>query len=182
MATDPTTVRRAHEALLEQWRKAMDLVGPGPLGPHLDDAEAVARALSPTGSWADLGSGAGFPGIALAAWHPGATFTLVESRQKRAAFLKVLIHETGLANTSVVHGRAEDLPEGTFDGVISRAFAAPDAFLSLARLLLVPGGVAVVLLAREAAPEVDGLTQEAQGTYEVDGKGRRWVMYRKRIG
>lgn len=179
MAPDPAHVRQVHEALLERWRKAMDLVGPGPLGPHLDDAEAVARSLSPTGSWADLGSGAGFPGVALAAWHPAARFTLVESRQKRAAFLKVLLHASGLSNVSVVHGRAEDLPQASFDGVISRAFAAPDVFLALGRHLLVPRGVAVVLLAREPAPLVEGLEQEATGAYEVEGKSRRWVLYRK---
>jgi 16S rRNA G527 N7-methylase RsmG len=72
----------AHRTLLEKWRKAMDLVRPGrPLDPHFDDArQAVTRlprAAHPAGQalagrWADLGSGAGFPGVALAVLHPGA--------------------------------------------------------------------------------------------------------------
>ena len=62
----------------------MDLVGPGPLEPHFQDAAGAVAGLEAVGRWVDLGSGAGFPGIALAARHPGAEVWLVESRRKRA--------------------------------------------------------------------------------------------------
>ena len=77
-----------HRDLLSKWRGAMDLVGPGPLDPHFQDAKGAVDKLDPTGQWADLGSGAGFPGIAMAALWPNAHVTLVESRLKRATFLK----------------------------------------------------------------------------------------------
>jgi 16S rRNA (guanine527-N7)-methyltransferase len=175
---DPSAVRAAHLALLARWRLAMDLVGPGPLEPHFDDAEAVARAIEARGRWADLGSGAGFPGVALAAWHPEAEVTLVESREKRTAFLDHLRREVALPNLRVLRARAEDLPAAAWDGVIARAFAPPPAFLGHAARLLRPGGHAVLLLAREEAPEVAGFREVERHDYAIEGKPRRAVVLR----
>jgi 16S rRNA (guanine527-N7)-methyltransferase len=140
------TALDAHRRLLDKWRKAMDLIGPGPMEPHFQDAIGAVEWLEATGRWADLGSGAGFPGIALAAMHPGAEVLLVESRQKRAIFLKKVVAEAGLDNATVVHGRTETLEDGTFDGIISRAYKPPRKFLADAARLLRPGGVAVMML------------------------------------
>lgn len=175
----PDAVRRIHAGMLEKWRGAMDLVGPGPLEPHLDDAEAVARLLQPSGHWADLGSGAGFPGVALAAAHPAARVTLVESRQKRATFLRLLVRATGLPNLDVVHGRVEDLDGASLDGVVSRAFAAPPVFLAHARRLLRPGGLAASLLAREETPSLEGLEVLHEAPYTVEDRARRVVVFRR---
>ncbi len=168
----------AHRRLLERWRQAMDLVGPGPLGPHFEDAIAVADLLAPRGRWIDLGAGAGFPGVALAALHPTAEFTLVERRQKRAAFLREVIHTASLRNAQVIEGDVDALPSAAWDGVTSRAYKPPPAYLADARRLLRPGGVAV-LLAVDDVPAVAGLTIVSRHEYTVDQRSRLLVVYHR---
>jgi len=168
---------QAHRTLLEQWRKAMDLVGPGPVEPHFEDAIGAVQGLEATGRWADLGSGAGFPGVALAALHPEAEVLLVESRQKRATFLRRVVRTSGLTNATVVHDRTESLPDGALDGVISRAYKPPLDFLTDAARLLKPGGRAVVLVGDASSLRPDDWTLLADDRYPVtDGWRRRLVF------
>ena len=162
-----------HRRLLEQWRKAMDLVGPGPIDPHFQDAEGSVDGLAAMGAWADLGSGAGFPGITLAARHPQAQVSLVESREKRALFLHKVVAQAKLANASVVHGRTESLPGGQFDGIISRAYKPPPAVLADAARLLKPGGRIVLLLGDGALPILPTQWVEPQTHRYPVGKGWR---------
>jgi 16S rRNA (guanine(527)-N(7))-methyltransferase RsmG len=162
-----------HRRLLDQWRKAMDLVGPGPIEPHFQDAEGSVTGLDATGCWADLGSGAGFPGIALAARHPEAQVSLVESRQKRALFLHKVVAQSGLANATVVHGRTESLPGGHFDGIISRAYRPPPAVLADAARLLKPGGRIALLLGDGALPTLPPQWTDPQTHRYPVGKGWR---------
>ena len=143
-----------HRALLEKWRGAMDLIGPGPAMPHFVDAAAAVDGLNARGQWADLGSGAGFPGIALAARWPDAQVQLVESRQKRSIFLGQVVAAAGLSNATVIRARSETLVDGSLDGVISRAYKPPHAYLQDARRLLRPGGVAVVMLGEHGVVDV----------------------------
>ena len=172
-----TPLEQTHFELLGRWRKAMDLVGPGPLEPHFEDARAAVGWLSAKGRWADLGSGAGFPGVALAALHPSAHVTLVESRSKRAAFLDQVA--AGVPNLEVLHGRTESLEEACFEGVISRAYRPPADYLRDAIHLLVPGGSAVLLLARQEPPAMPGLEVFHVEHYAVEGRPRAAVGYRK---
>lgn len=81
------TLAETHRRVLEQWRGAMNLVGPGPIAPHFADSEAALAGLDPVGRWVDLGSGAGFPGLVLAAMYPSVAVDLVDSRKKRCVFL-----------------------------------------------------------------------------------------------
>src|SRR4026209_155036 len=75
---------------------------------------------------ADVGSGGGLPGVPLAIVEPERRFTLIESRAKRVRFLRPVVGELKLANTSVAHSRAEDLQvEQPFDTVLARAVAPP---------------------------------------------------------
>jgi 16S rRNA (guanine527-N7)-methyltransferase len=136
---------RIHKELLQKWRKAMDLVGPGSLKPHFEDAQESVRDLHASGTWIDLGSGAGFPGIALAVFHPKAHVLLVESRQKRALFLQRVIQQSKLPNITLFHGRSEDITD-TFDGVISRAYRKPLSYLEDARRLSKENTRTVLLL------------------------------------
>ncbi len=165
----------AHRRVLESWRRSMDLVGPGPLEPHFLDADEAVAGLDCVGRWLDLGSGAGFPGIALAARYPEAQVTLVERREKRAAFLEVVLGEAKLAN-AVVHCGDADKLAGGWDGMISRAFRAPAEVVVLARRLLAPGGSLVLMLAKEEPPGAEGFKVLADRRYEVEGKGRRVVV------
>jgi 16S rRNA (guanine527-N7)-methyltransferase len=166
-----------HRDLLEKWRAVMNLVGPGPVKPHFVDAIGSVNGLNAVGRWADLGSGAGFPGLSLAIRHPEAEVLLVESRQKRSVFLRTVIQTAGLHNVSVFHGRVESVEPG-FDGVISRAFRPPEDYLKDADRLLVPDGRAV-LLSGNTAPAFEGWRHVEQSTYAVpDGTRTRTVLMR----
>ena len=173
-----TPVEAAHLALLEEWRGAMDLVGPGPLLPHFEDARQAVSWLQPRGLWADLGSGAGFPGIALAAAFSDIRVHLVESRRKRAVFLGQVLAATHLTNAQVHHGRVEDL-QGPYAGVISRAYKPPQAFLQDAKRLLEPRGVAVVMLAKGEIPACEGMEMFHVEHYAVQDRTRRAVGFLK---
>jgi 16S rRNA (guanine527-N7)-methyltransferase len=163
-----------HRALLEKWRAAMDLVGPGPLDVHFDDSRAAVDGLAASGRWADLGSGAGFPGVALATAFPAARVLLVESRDKRAQFLRALVAALALPNLAVHHGRAEELSPG-FDGVISRAMAAPAVVLAECARLAPHGRTVLLLTDRQAVDLTDWNVLEDR-TYEITGKPRRRLV------
>ncbi len=176
-----TPAERVHFELLDQWRSAMDLVGPGPLAPHFVDAAAAVEALGPiTGRWADLGSGAGFPGIALAARNPDADVVLVESRRKRAVFLDTVVDTArragaGLARVHVFHGRSERV-EGPFDGLVSRAYKAPEGVLADADRLLLPDGRLLVMLGDSAWDPPAGWVVLHRARYALDDGWRRVVV------
>ncbi len=172
-----TEAEETHRSMLSRWRNAMNLVGPGSLEPHFVDAVGAVDGLHAEGRWADLGSGAGFPGIAFAARHPNASIVLVESREKRAAFLSQVLREAKLVNASVFHGRVEDV-DGGLDGVISRAFRPPVEYLQDADRLLAPGGVAV-LLTGGPPPSFSGWRVQDTVEYTVpDGTRTRTVLVR----
>jgi 16S rRNA (guanine527-N7)-methyltransferase len=149
------TLEDAHRQLLERWRTKTNLVGPGPIAAHFDDCKAALAPVRPTGRWADLGSGAGFPGLVLAHLHPDVAVDLVDSRQRRCAFLEeVVAHGPPRpAPLRVLCTRIEALPAGGYDGVTARALAPPSEALELAARLVVPGGAAVLLVAADSAPE-----------------------------
>lgn len=164
-----------HADLLERWRKAMNLVGPGPIDVHFEDsAKAVSWVPSPSGRWADLGTGAGFPGIVFTALFPGCHVELVDSRQKRCRFLDETLAVAEWTSASVHCVRHETLDAGAYDGVFSRALHAPDRMLDVARRLLKPGGTLVLLLQDDAAvPTADDFEVFHVEPYRVDGKRRK---------
>jgi 16S rRNA (guanine527-N7)-methyltransferase len=175
-------LERAHRDLLASWRKVMNLVGPGPLDPHFDDCKRAMGWLQPAGHWVDLGSGAGFPGLVLAAMNPELRVTLVESRSKRSAFLRRVLAEAAHPSelVDVVQGRVEALPHATFDGVVARAFAKPPATLDHAFRVLKPGGLVILFLQEETqVPSHDGFESVHVETYAHQGSRRRSVALRK---
>jgi 16S rRNA (guanine527-N7)-methyltransferase len=91
---------------------------------------------------ADLGSGGGFPGLALAIALPDARVALVESVARKCAFLAGTVAKLGLGNVEVVQARAEDWPEGldAHDLVTARALAALPVLVEYAAPLLQIGG------------------------------------------
>lgn len=108
----------------------------------------------------DLGSGAGFPGVPLAILAPEVQVTLIESRQKKATFLKEVVYSLDLKNVNVFAGRAEDYP-GKADLVMLRAVEKFHQALPLAQRLVRSGrwialmiGTGQVDLAKELAADV----------------------------
>lgn len=163
-----------HATLLERWRKAMNLVGPGPIGVHYEDSARATGWLEPSGRWVDLGTGAGFPGIVLTAMFPEVAVELVDSRQKRCRFLDEVLATAEWTSATVHCTRHETLASGAYDGVVSRALHAPERMVEVARRLLVPGGTLVLLLQDDAAvPEGNGAEVFHVEHYRVDGKRRK---------
>jgi 16S rRNA (guanine527-N7)-methyltransferase len=170
-----------HRELLEQWRTRMNLVGPGPIDVHYTDAERALAGRELTGHWADLGTGAGFPGIVLAARHPRVRLDLVDSRRKRCVFLEECVHRSGATGLEVRCTRVETLPDAHYDGVVSRAFAPPPAVFEHARRLLKPGGqIGFFLQDDTRLPAAEDFEHVAETPYVVDGKSRRSVWLRLR--
>jgi len=90
---------------------------------HLLDSLAIHPDLHGT-RVADVGTGAGFPGLPLALCNPARHFTLIDSTAKKIRFVSHAAHALGLTNVTVVHARAESLePEAPFDTVVVRALA-----------------------------------------------------------
>jgi 16S rRNA (guanine527-N7)-methyltransferase len=122
---------------------------------HLLNCAAVAELFESGELVADIGSGAGLPGIPLAIAKPGVRVVLVESLLRRAEFLRAVVGELGL-DVEVVRGRAEDPAvresAGGCDAVVSRAVASLDKLTRWSLPLLRVGG-RMVAIKGERAPE-----------------------------
>src|ERR1700682_3979344 len=97
---------------------------------------------------ADVGSGAGFPGIPLKLWNPHINLTLIESNHKKATFLREVARSLTLTDINVFSGRAEDLPcdQARFDIVTLRAVEHFEDALQVSASLLVPEGRLALLI------------------------------------
>lgn len=151
-------------ALLLRWNRVYNLTGVRGadeiLDRHLVESFAL-RALLRGTDIADVGTGAGLPGLPLAIAEPERRFTLIESRAKRVRFLRHVVAELGLANTSVAHARAEDLPvDRPFATVLARAVAPPAELLSICRHLTAPGSVLLLLTAPHLEETFRGLAPD----------------------
>lgn len=94
---------------------------------HLLNCAVVTDAVDPDMSVADVGSGAGLPGLVMAIRRPDLRVTLIEPLLRRATYLDEVAGELGLENVTVLRSRAEDaVSVGGFDVVTSRAVAALD--------------------------------------------------------
>lgn len=129
--------------------------------------------------WVDVGSGAGFPGLVVAACLK-VELTLVEPRERRASFLDMAVHQIGRGDCRVLRGHVETsgwkavragdaLALKSFDWASARAVFAPEAWVNVARELLREGGQVVVHVQRDAE-EISGWVCQAR----VDGE--RWSV------
>jgi 16S rRNA (guanine527-N7)-methyltransferase len=124
---------------------------------HLLNCAAVAELLEPGERVADIGSGAGLPGLPVAIARPDVRVVLVESLSRRAEFLRMAVADLGV-HVEVVHGRAEDAavrePVGGCDVVVSRAVASLDKLTRWSLPLLRSGGRMAAIKGERARDEL----------------------------
>jgi 16S rRNA (guanine527-N7)-methyltransferase len=159
-------------AILADWNERMNLVGPSAMaqfwGRHAYDSAQLLTLAQHRRVWADLGAGAGFPGIVLAIFLkdvPDGRVHLIDSQAKRTRFLSEVVEQLSLP--AVVHtGRAEDLsaPEG-LEIVTARAFAPMTKLLQFAYPYLRPGVMGLFLKGRDVENEL----ATAQQTWNFHG-------------
>ncbi len=137
-------------ALLEKWNPRINLVSRNSMADlwtrHIVDSVQVFRCVTPAGHWVDLGSGGGFPGLIVAILAvdevPDLRVTLIESDQRKAAFLRAAARETGAVCT-VISKRIEAVESQKADILSARALADLDGLLGFAERHLNPEGVAL---------------------------------------
>jgi 16S rRNA (guanine527-N7)-methyltransferase len=140
---------------------------------HLNDALGLAaiRRPKPEERWADLGSGAGLPGLPLAVAHRATAFTLIDAQRRRADWVAGTVAKLGLTNVAVVHARLEDYGRGparqSFDVATARAVGPLPVVAELGLPLLKIGGQ---LLVPRGRPGSDELKQAATACRQLGGR------------
>jgi 16S rRNA (guanine527-N7)-methyltransferase len=129
---------------------------------HLLDSLSVQSALHGT-TVADVGTGAGFPGLPLAVVEPERRFTLIDSNNKKVRFVSHAAHLLGLSNVAAVHSRSESFKAAkAFDTVIARAFAALPELLELVAPLCGPQTRVLAMKGKRPDDEIAGVSSAWQ--------------------
>jgi 16S rRNA (guanine527-N7)-methyltransferase len=130
---------------------------PGMLRKHVLDSMSLAPYLRGE-RIADVGTGAGFPGLVLAVVDPQRRFTLIEATGKKARFVEQTARHIGCANVLVVNSRAESYrPFELFDTVVARALSSLADFVAYAGHLLAPGGRLLAMKGKRPDEEISAL-------------------------
>jgi 16S rRNA (guanine527-N7)-methyltransferase len=130
---------------------------PGMLRKHVLDSLSVQPYLRGA-RLADVGTGAGFPGLALAIVNPQRRFTLIEATGKKARFVEQTAARIGCGNVLVVNSRAESYrPFELFDTVIARALSSLADFVAYAGHLCAPGGRLLAMKGKRPDEEISAL-------------------------
>ncbi|WP_367649056.1 16S rRNA (guanine(527)-N(7))-methyltransferase RsmG [Aeromicrobium stalagmiti] len=154
--------------LAEQYAEilATDGVVRGLIGPrevpriwdrHVMNSAVVVPRLGDGVTVADVGTGAGLPGLVWAIARPDIHMTLIEPLLRRTSFLEEVVETLGLDNVDVLRSRAEDVHQ-TYDVVTARAVAGLDKLGRWCMPLVRPGGVLLAMKGRSAADEVSAAT------------------------
>lgn len=173
----------AHEALsryarmLDSEGERLGLIGPGEVGRlwsrHILNCAAVGAHLPPSGTLVDVGSGAGLPGVVLAAMRPDLRTILIEPMERRVAWLNEVCSELGLSSVEVVRGRAEDLHDRvSAEAVTARAVAPLSRLVPWTMPLLTRGGVLLAMKGRRAAEEL----RDAEAVIRTAGGGHAEIL------
>ncbi len=151
--------------LLEKWNSVINLTAVRDRSAmeflHVQDSLSVLPYLDQCSSLLDVGSGAGLPGIPLAVACPHMAVTLLESNQKKAAFLRQAKLELNLNNVTVVAERVEQWQHAAgFDAIVSRAFSDLPDFVAGARHLRAKGGMLIAMKGVVPFEEITRLSPE----------------------
>ena len=147
----------AYVRLIERWNATYNLTAvrnPADMVAHhlLDCLAAAAAILEKRGPGAgkrllDVGTGAGLPGLVIAAVAPAREVVCIDSVGKKAAFVRQAAALLGLSNVTVLNDRVEKVQGSAFDEIVSRAFAPLEDFVAATRHLLRDGGVWIAMKA-----------------------------------
>jgi 16S rRNA (guanine527-N7)-methyltransferase len=160
---DRLDVARAFTVALAQQGEQRGLIGPMEL-PRLWTRHILNSAIAAPlfhGKVADIGSGAGLPGLVLAIARPDVQWTLVEPMERRVTWLTEQVSALGLENVEILRARAEDVrrPQA-FDVVTARAVSALRTLLPLTAPLVRDGGELTLLKGMNAANEIDAAQKQ----------------------
>lgn len=155
---DGIELARAYTHRLAQDSETFGLLGPRELpriwSRHVINSALLSELVPDESLVADVGSGAGLPGIPMAIAQPRAHFTLIEPMERRANWLTAVVQELGIKNVDVIRARAEEVNRTDFDIVTARAVAALDKLLKLLTPLTRGSNLKTVLaLKGSRAPE-----------------------------
>jgi len=136
---------------------------------HIIDSLTLLSYISRGASLADIGTGAGFPGLVLAIMREDIHVTLVDSLRKRVFFLREVVNKLGLQNVECVHTRAEDLARvgKAFDICTARAVARMDKLVKWVLPATKPGGIFLAMKGPDISEELENAKPalEKQGGY-----------------
>ncbi|TGN68686.1 16S rRNA (guanine(527)-N(7))-methyltransferase RsmG [Paracoccus liaowanqingii] len=145
----------AYHALVQKWNPKINLVAASTLpdfrSRHLDDSLQLFTLADPkAGLWLDLGSGGGLPGLVVAIMGADRQLSvvLVESDQRKSAFLRTAIRELLLPNASVISERIMSIAPQSADHVSARALAPLPQLLEMVHLHMKPTGTAYLMKGR----------------------------------
>ena len=123
---------------------------------HFLDSCSAAELLPGGASVLDIGSGAGFPGLPLKIVRPDLTVTLLDSVNKKVAFVSDVVAELKLSGVTAVHARIEDFPhKGEYDAVVSRAIAELSTLAEYALPFVKIGGAFIAYKSEKAESEAE---------------------------
>ena len=186
---DPEKVRQLTDlvSLLSHWAQRINLTG------HRDPLEMTSRLvldavalstalpeLAELSSLADLGSGAGFPGLPIALMYPHLDVHLVDSRQKRNHFQREARRKLNLPRVHPILGRSDEVEKIACDVVIAQAMTQPERAFELMVPWAKPGGM-VVLPASDGTEEprtpreIESLDERSYVVPEVETRRLLWV-------
>ena len=163
-----------YAALLEKWNAKINLVAPNTVKSlwerhFLDSAQLLRLKPANAKRWADFGSGGGFPALVLAILSaekfPELQFILVESDQRKAAFLRSVSRETSV-NVEVIANRVEEVPPLGADVISARALAPLAKLLEYADQHLRGGGISILPKGRNHEEELRDALANWRFTYE----------------
>lgn len=166
------TIERLDAVLLtlDDWRKRSNLIGPKEWdriwSRHVADSFQILDHIPGTARVVDLGSGAGFPGLVIAADRPEGYVTLMESVGKKCAFLRAAIEAADLS-AAVYQGRIESAPPSEADIVTARAFAPMPRLLEFASPWMKKGATGVFLKGERWKDELTDAKESWTFAYEA---------------
>lgn len=157
---------------------------------HFLDSCSAAELLPGGASVLDIGSGAGFPGLPLKIVRPDLTVTLLDSVNKKVAFMNDVVAELKLSGATAVHARIEDFPhKGEYDAVVSRAVAELTTLAEYALPFVKIGGAFIAYKSEKAESEAEaaasaitllgGRIREIREAFVAPGLTRKLIVIDK---